>query len=151
MRTGRHPWNALLFIAFTVAEAVSVGVLCGRMHDAPAVVAGVGAGTLLFVTLSCATCSLGRPLRMSEGLPLGLLLVAGVLMVVQVLVGTTVLSTVVLGLGVVAFSAFVMHDTSQLLHVAGPDDAFDAAMNLYLDAINLVVCCIQVFQGGVPP
>jgi len=51
-------------------------------------------------------------------------------------------------LGTVVFSGFVLYDTSLLVHRFGPDEAIDACLILYLDAMNLFLSLLGTLQSG---
>ena len=55
-------------------------------------------------------------------------------------------SVVVSSLGVAGFCALVVHDTASLVTRYGVDDAVGAALQLYLDALNLFICVLQLCE-----
>lgn len=144
---GRAPWNALALAAFTLAESACVGALAA-VAPVGVVVVSAAATAALFVGLSLLACALQRPLQW-EGYCLALLVAAGAMAFVGSFFATS--SALALGVGfvgILGFSGLVLHDTTQLLHVYGPDDALDAALQLYLDALNLFLCVMQVLQAS---
>ena len=52
-------------------------------------------------------------------------------------VGHTVFALI----GALLFCGFILYDTSNLLHLYGPDDYVEASIALYLDIINLFSTC----------
>ncbi len=48
---------------------------------------------------------------------------------------------------VVVFVGFTLYDFSNIKHRFGPDDAIPAAVQLYLDFLNLFLALIQYFDG----
>ena len=50
--------------------------------------------------------------------------------------------------GTVVFSGFVLYDTSLLVHRFGPDEAIDACLILYLDALNLFLSLLGMLQSS---
>ena len=49
------------------------------------------------------------------------------------------------------FCGFILYDTSNLLHLYGPDDYVEASIALYLDIINLFLYLLEILrmlQGG---
>ena len=49
------------------------------------------------------------------------------------------------------FVGYILYDTSNLIHVLGPDDYIIAAVQLYLDIINLFLYLLEILrmlQGG---
>lgn len=145
----RHPWDVLGLAAFTLAESVSVGVVCA-VHDSAVVLASFAVAAGLFALLSVAACAMRRPLDHPAwvGVPLALLLTAAVFATFNMAVGPLPWMHVgVSVLGLLAVSGFVLYDTSQLMHRYGPDEAIQAALQLYLDAINLFLCGLQLLSG----
>ena len=57
-------------------------------------------------------------------------------------------SVVVSSLGVAGFCALVVHDTASIVHRYGVDDSINAALQLYLDALNLFVCVLQLCEAA---
>tara|TARA_B110000046_G_scaffold107062_1_gene114436 strand:- start:275 stop:976 length:702 start_codon:yes stop_codon:yes gene_type:complete len=145
---GRAPWNVLALGAFTLAESACVGGLAAVAPPGVILVAAA-ATAALFAGLSLLACALQRPLQW-EGHCLALLVAAGAMAFVGCFYATSS-SALALGVGfvgILGFAGLVLHDTSQLLHVYGPDDALDAALQLYLDALNLFLCALQVLQAS---
>ena len=144
---GRAPWNALALAAFTLAESACVGALAA-VAPVGVVVVSATATAALFAGLSLLACALQRPLQW-EGYCLALLVAAGATAFLgSFFVTSNALALGVGFLGILGFSGLVLHDTTQLLHVYGPDDALDAALQLYLDALNLFLCVMQVLQAS---
>lgn len=50
--------------------------------------------------------------------------------------------------GSVLFSGFILYDTSILVHNLGPDDYIIAAVQLYLDIVNLFLSILQFLRTG---
>ena len=62
-------------------------------------------------------------------------------------VGHTVFALI----GALLFCGFILYDTSNLLHLYGPDDYVEASIALYLDIINLFLYLLEILrmlQGG---
>ena len=49
--------------------------------------------------------------------------------------------------GALLFSGYILYDTSVILHKLGPDDYIVAAINLYLDIVNLFLYLLQILRG----
>ena len=53
--------------------------------------------------------------------------------------------------GSLIFSGYILYDTSMIMHCYGPDDYVMAAIQLYLDIINLFLYLLELLrmlQGG---
>jgi len=49
--------------------------------------------------------------------------------------------------GALIFIGYILYDTSNLIHVHGPDDYIIATVSLYLDIINLFLYLLQLLQS----
>ena len=58
-----------------------------------------------------------------------------------------VLSTALLWIGVVLFSVYIMYDVSMICNRLGYDDYIVAALELYLDVINLFLRILSLLGG----
>eukprot|EP01006_Ploeotia_vitrea_P021846 TRINITY_DN54258_c0_g1_i2.p2 TRINITY_DN54258_c0_g1~~TRINITY_DN54258_c0_g1_i2.p2 ORF type:complete len:261 (+),score=130.39 TRINITY_DN54258_c0_g1_i2:13-795(+) len=68
--------------------------------------------------------------------------------VIRIFLPTTpVLDTVWACFGALVFSAYIVFDTFLILNKLGPDDYVFAALNLYLDVINLFLYILQILGG----
>ena len=74
-----------------------------------------------------------------------------------VLIGTSVLNMFfrnqtaglwIAGVGVLLFSGLLVFDTWRLRNVYGPDDYVPAAVNIYLDLLNMFMFVLQLLGGG---
>ena len=52
------------------------------------------------------------------------------------------------GVGVLLFSGLLVYDTWRLRNVYGPDDYVPAAVNIYLDLLNMFMFVLQLLGGG---
>ena len=52
------------------------------------------------------------------------------------------------GVGVLLFSGLLVFDTWRLRNVYGPDDYVPAAVNIYLDLLNMFMFVLQLLGGG---
>ena len=52
------------------------------------------------------------------------------------------------GVGVLLFSGLLVFDTWRLKNVYGPDDYVPAAVNIYLDLLNMFMFVLQLLGGG---
>jgi FtsH-binding integral membrane protein len=56
--------------------------------------------------------------------------------------------TWIAGIAVLLFSALLVYDTSRLRNVYGPDDYVPAAVNIYLDLLNMFLFILSLLSGG---
>lgn len=124
---GHHPWNLLLLAALSISEGLALHIL------APVALPAAGSALTLFVLLTALSwrgvdCSFASAFLLTVGVCLPLVVV---LPPIHSTLGA---------LGVLIACLFVVHDTAALVDVYTPDEAVDAALQLYLDVVQLFVC-----------
>ena len=141
----RFPYNLLMLMGIALTEGFAIGPMCAVVNNAPLILASFGACSFVFIVMTGVTIVFKVPANeLSLCIPLSCLAAASTLMLtVTLLPHTLLLPTMVSMLGIVAFSAFVVNDTAALATQYGPDDAIDAALQLYLDLLNLFLCFVQ--------
>jgi modulator of FtsH protease len=80
-------------------------------------------------------------------LSMGLLVLLGA-MLIGMFVGSQVFHLAIATVGVLLFGAYVLYDTSRLLHSEEPITPVDAAIKLYLDFLNLFVFLLHILSSG---
>lgn len=78
---------------------------------------------------------------------MGLLVLLGA-MLIGMFVGSQVFHLAIASVGVLLFGAYVLYDTSRLLHSDEPITPVDAAISLYLDFLNLFLFLLQILSSG---
>jgi len=153
----KHPTNMYLLSAFTLCEAYTIGVVCARYYEA-----GYGMIVLQALLLTAAVfCSLTSYVFVTKkdfswmggALYAGLMIMVMwgfINMIFPVTFGGFGHTIFALG-GALLFSGYILYDTSLIMHHLGPDDYIMAAVNLYLDIINLFLYLLEILrmlQGG---
>lgn len=149
-----HPTNMRLLFAFTAAEAVLMGVVCARY-------AAAGLGYLVLEALVLTTAIFGGLTAycfvsrrdfsfMGGALSAALFALIGA-SVVNLLFGVTGGQSPGLALliswgGALLFSLYILYDVSMIMHHLSPDDYVLAAINLYLDFINLMLYILSILS-----
>ncbi len=142
----RHPLNLCFLALFTFFEAYVVAYVCAAYASVGmgALVAGAFATTtILFAGLSLYVHASDRDFSCLGGVlgaSSGALLL---LLVVGLFFPTMLMQAAVAGFGILLFSGFVIYDTSTMLRYMTADDAVVAAVQLYLDFINLFLYVLQ--------
>lgn len=77
---------------------------------------------------------------------MGLLVLIGA-SVIGMFVGSAVFHLAIASVGVLLFGAYVLYDTSRLLHSTEPITPVDAAISLYLDFLNIFLFLLQILSG----
>lgn len=136
-----------LFIAPALFIATLMAKLGGTLSANPVrdafLLAGAGFGglTLYAFTSKKDFSFLGGMLWM------GLLVLIGA-SVIGMFVGSQVFHLAIASVGVLLFGAYVLYDTSRLLHSDEPITPVDAAISLYLDFLNLFMFLLQILSSG---
>jgi modulator of FtsH protease len=78
---------------------------------------------------------------------MGLLVLIGASLI-GMFVGSQVFHLAIASVGVLLFGAYVLYDTSRLLHSEEPITPVDAAISLYLDFLNLFIFLLQILSSG---
>jgi FtsH-binding integral membrane protein len=146
----RFPANIGLTLAFTLIEGVFLAPYLLLMErNQPGVIAQTGllTGSTFAVLTGYAFVS-RRDFSAWGGF-----LVTGV----WVLFGTMLLNLFfqnaaaqlwIAAVGTLVFSGLLVYDTWRLRHVYGPDDYVPAAVNIYLDLLNLFLFLLRILGGG---
>lgn len=146
----QHPVNYYLLLAFTVLMSLSLGGVCAQYQEAglgALILEAAGMTAVVFGGLSAYALRSGKDFTWLGGvLTMGLLglVMFGFLGGLFGFSGGAALAL----LGVLLFSGFILYDTSRILKVYGPDDAVVAAIELYLDILNLFLCVLQLLSSS---
>jgi len=144
-----YPANAGLLVLFTVANSMTVGVVCAifakagmasLVLEAFVITMGVFIGLTAFVML------MGD--RLDLGLMGGFLFVMLMAMLTTAVVGIFIPSVtqniLYASAGAVLFAGYIIFDTWRIEQVFGPDDYIIAAIEIYLDLINMFLYILQI-------
>jgi modulator of FtsH protease len=78
---------------------------------------------------------------------MGILVLIGASLI-GMFIGSQIFSLAIASVGVLLFGAYVLYDTSRLLHSDEPQSPIDAAIKLYLDFLNLFLFLLQILSSG---
>lgn len=78
---------------------------------------------------------------------MGLLVLIGASLI-GLFVGSQVFHLAIASVGVLLFGAYVLYDTSRLLHSEEPITPVEAAISLYLDFLNMFLFLLQILSSG---
>eukprot|EP00927_Polykrikos_kofoidii_P051484 TRINITY_DN45273_c0_g1_i1.p1 TRINITY_DN45273_c0_g1~~TRINITY_DN45273_c0_g1_i1.p1 ORF type:complete len:301 (-),score=47.98 TRINITY_DN45273_c0_g1_i1:64-894(-) len=148
----QHPTNYFLLTAFTVVMSIDVGIVCARFAAAGLGVLVLEAFSLtmfVFLALSLYALISGRDFSWMGGMLF--MALAGMIMVgfLGAIFGFDggILMPI---FGVIVFSGYILYDTHRLLQIFGPDDAVVAAVELYLDILNLFLQILEILARASP-
>jgi modulator of FtsH protease len=134
-----------LFVApmlYAIAHGYIRGTSTGTIYDALVLSGSIFAGLTLYTFVSKKDFS-----YMGASLTIGLFMVIG-LMIVNFFVQSTTLDLGLSIIGVIIFSGFILVDTSRILKRAHEIPPSLAALNLYLDFLNLFLMLLRLLSGG---
>lgn len=147
------PANMYWLTGFTVLESFMVGNICARYQAAGLGVLVLEALVLtlgIFLVLTAYTIISKKDFSFMGGalfVGLWVLLGASVINILFGVVGghrSPFFSMLIACGGAGLFSLYIMYDTWQIMNVLGPDEYILAAINLYLDLINLFLYILQI-------
>ena len=146
----RHPYNLLLLMGFTLCEAYFLGVVgaeyASKQQDV-LLLCSVGWTLAIFAALSGYVHVTKRDMTFLEGgLTVGTLVLVGMALFLALMPQFALGRVLLSGCGVVIFCGYILYDTSTMLHYMTPDDAIMAAVQLYLDIVNLFMCLLQLLD-----
>jgi len=140
------PTNFYLLGAFTLCEAYTIGTVVTFFDQFVVLEAFLlTAGTTIALTVYTFQSKKDFSLW-GAGLfnILWVLLMAGF---VQILIPSEILHVGIAILGAIVFSCFIVFDTHLLIHKLSPEEYIVAAINLYLDIINLFLEILKILDA----
>lgn len=147
----KHPTNMYLLGAFTLCESYTVGVICATYYEAGygmIVLQALLLTAAVFVSLTTYVLVTKKDFSfLGAGLFAGLIIMLfwGMInMFFPLGAGGRMIFSL---LGALLFAGYILYDTSQIMLHLGPDDYVVAAVDLYLDVINLFLYLLQFLQS----
>lgn len=145
-----YPWNFWLLGVFTISMGAMVATLCAvyAAHGMGQNVA-VGAGITLFVFVGLTIFVQLSDIDFSFlGLFLPVCLFVLIFWMIAAMILGFSLGLLFGGIGVLLFSGFIIYDTWMIMNRMGCDDYIIAAIELYLDVINIFSFMMMLMGGG---
>jgi len=143
----KYPQNYYLLFIFTVSMSVMVGWICAVYQAAGLgglVLEAFAITMLIFISLSGYAIYSGQDFSwMGAGLLAALMCMIGVSFIGFFIPGL-VNNVIYSGLGALLFCGYILSDTYRICQVFGPDDYIVAAIEVYLDIINLFLYILQL-------
>ena len=142
-----YPANLLFLTAFTVSEGYAISVVTA-FYDSRIVLQAVIITFGIFVALTLFACQ--SKYDFTHWLPylgaaLWLLIIFG-FMSMFIRIGSTT-ELVYSGIGALVFSAYILVDTQLVIRRCHIEEEIVAALNLYLDVINLFIYILRILNG----
>merc|ERR1711920_298973 len=137
----KHPLNYKLLAAFTVLISLPLGYVCAAYYS-------VGLGSLVLqaflLTMVCFASLTTYAMYSGQDFSwMGGMMRWGLLASIFGIGGGLVYSTC----GALLFCGYILYDTHRVMEVYGPDDAIVAAIELYLDIVNLFMYLLQLLSA----
>lgn len=142
----QSPANVVLLAGFTLSLSYSVGVSTA-MSSTVAVVQAFVLASAVFGGLTAYAHVTKKDFEFMAGFAISALLAlifGGLLLMFWPVPALQLVLAVV---GVIVFSALVLVDTSRLIHRFTPDEWVVAAVNLYLDFVNLFLYILDIINA----
>ncbi|KAK8751824.1 hypothetical protein OTU49_010458 [Cherax quadricarinatus] len=142
----RHhvPINFMLLAAFTVIEAITVGVAVS-MYDGEVVVKAFVLTLVITGGLTAYTFQTKRDFtNIGAGLLIGLMVMIG-LGLMNIFLGSSGLELAIAGGSALIFCLFIVYDTQMMMQKLSPEEYILATINLYLDILNLFLELLRIF------
>ncbi|XP_060101971.1 protein lifeguard 4-like [Heteronotia binoei] len=142
----QHPVNLYLLFGFTLLEALTVAITV-TFYEVSVVLQAFILTTAVFLALTVYTLQSKRDFsKAGAGLfaCLWILLLSGFL---RIFFYSEVAELVFAAAGALLFCGFIIYDTHLLMHKLSPEEYILAAINLYLDVINLFLHLLRLLEA----
>ncbi|XP_072719221.1 protein lifeguard 4 [Ciconia boyciana] len=142
----QHPVNLYLLFGFTLLEALTVAITVS-FYDVSIVLQAFILTTAVFLGLTAYTLQSKRDFsKFGAGLfaCLWILILSGFL---RLFFYSETIELVFAAAGALLFCGFIIYDTHLLMHKLSPEEYILAAINLYLDIINLFLHLLRLLEA----
>ncbi|KAB7506988.1 Protein lifeguard 4 [Armadillidium nasatum] len=137
------PANFYLLVAYTIVEAVTVGVFVS-LYDVASVIQALILTTIIVVSLTIYTLQSKRDFsNLGTGLMIGLILLFG-MGITNLFFSSTGMELIISGGGAILFSLFIVYDTHMMMKKLPAEEYILATINLYLDVISLFLKLLKL-------
>ncbi|KAH3881263.1 protein lifeguard 4-like [Dreissena polymorpha] len=137
------PTNYILLAAFTLMEAYTVGVVV-TMYDKLVVLEAVVLTLGVTAALTVYTLQSKRDFSSWGAGLFACLWVLILAMILQIFFPTELIDKAISVGGALLFSLFIVFDTYMMMHKLSPEEYMLAAINLYLDILNLFLHILRI-------
>lgn len=147
VKKNEYPANYQLMCVFVVFVSCNVGVVCAIFYAAGkgmAIAQAVLVTGVIFLTLTAYAHLTKQDFSFLNGFMICVLMCLILFGFIATLTGSKLLIYVYHVIGVLVFCAFILIDTSALIHKYGCDDYIIASIELYLDIINLFLHLLAI-------
>jgi len=149
----KFPTNMIFLGVFTAAEGFMLGTLCAHFEvDAILIAVGITAGVTLGLTLFAFQTKID--FTACGGMLCAMLMILMVAGIILSLVGTSKIAMIGYGAaGALVFSLYIIYDTQLMMggkhkYSLDPEEYIFAALNIYLDVVNLFMYILMIVGGS---
>jgi len=140
-------WNLVVLSLFSVCLGFSVGSIC-TIYSVSSVLSAAAITMIIFLSLTAFTLQTKINFNfLGAGLILSLWALLWVGLFFFVFFPSPLMSALYSAFGVILFTLFILYDTSALMTIYEEDEYILAAVNLYLDIINLFLMILRLMGG----
>jgi len=144
----KTPLNFIFLFLFTVAESFLLGMVAGQ-YEAYEVLMAVGITAAVALGLALFALQTKYDFTMCGGVLVACLVVFIVFGIIAICFPGKVIGLVYASLGAVLFSVYLVYDTQLMLggnhkYSISPEEYIFAALNLYLDIINIFMYILTI-------
>lgn len=141
-----YPLNMALLGAFTVCQGVAIGTVCSLM-DSKVVLQAVAITLVLFFGLTLFAFQTKYDLTSMAGVLSACLWgLIGVGLVGMFVPFSSAVELIYSGIGALVFSGYILVDTQMIIRKFHPDQVIPAAINIYLDVLNLFLYILRILN-----
>lgn len=137
--------HLVTYLLFTLLTGITLVPIIAHFvnADMAGVVIQAFAGTTVITALLTFYAATTKKNYLSMGQILFYILIGVIIMmIINIFIGSSILAFILSIVTTVLFSFFIIYDTQQVLHT--DIEPLDAAMNLYLDILNLFTSLLQI-------
>lgn len=142
------PCNLVMLVLFTTSVGVETSHIVLHVGNPPLLLSSLGVTLAIFATLSFTALTAREDFSFLGTWLLTSLVGFVLLTLAQLVLHSEWMHMAIAWVGTALFSGYVVYDTSNLVHLYGPEEGVDAAIALYLDALNLFLSVVQVLEGS---
>lgn len=143
----RHPWNLVALSVLTLSMSYMVGMIAS-FHDTDTVVMAVGITAVVCFTVVIFSMQTKYDFTSCYGVLFVCLIVLLIFGILCIFIRDRILHIVYAGLGALLFTCFLAVDTQLLLGnkelSLSPEEYIFAALNLYMDIINIFLYILAI-------
>ncbi|KAH9490169.1 hypothetical protein Btru_051240 [Bulinus truncatus] len=148
----KTPINMILLMSFTICEGFLLGTVSGH-YDKDEVLMAVGITAIVALALTIFAFQTKWDFTMFGGLLFVLVIVLICFGLLCAIIQSRYLSLVYASLGALLFSAYLVFDTQMMIggkhkYSLSPEEYIFAALNLYLDIVNLFLFILSIIGSS---